>query len=188
VAQVHVEHILLQIVKETSGYIQNVPSGHLAGHIVKAITMYPLITLRSKWWAHFESNLDEWLGSHAGHILSHILEETHGFFHKVPTGHLAKHIVKELNMYLLVTCWLNCLKNHNVITMETPGKWGSAPSVMTDDVLYDLLKMGILDWSTPNDRLNQTTPAMCHTTAMQMRMLAQHLSLEDKVSPILLCN
>jgi len=122
VAQVHFEHILLQIVKETSGYIHNVPSGHLAGHIVKVITMCPLITLRSKWWAHCESNL-------ARHILSYILKETHGFFHKVPPGHLVEHIVKELNMYLPVTCWLNCSRNHNVITMETLGKWGSAPSV-----------------------------------------------------------
>jgi len=121
VAQTHVEHILLQIVKETSGYIQNVPSGHLAGHIVKVITMCPLVTLRSKWWAHFESDLNEWLRFHAGHIVSHILKETHGFFHKVPPGHLAEHIVKELNMYLPVTCWSNCLKNHNVITMETLG-------------------------------------------------------------------
>jgi len=128
VAQVHFEHILLQIVKETSGYIQNVPSGHLAGHIFKAITMCPLVTLRSKWWAHCESNLDEWLRFHAGHIVSHILKETHGFFHKVPTGYLAEYIVKELSMYLLVTCWLNCLRNHNVITTETLGKWGSAPS------------------------------------------------------------
>jgi len=31
---------------------------------------------------------------------------------------------------------------------------------MTDDVLFDLLKMGILDWEAPNDRPNQTTPAM----------------------------
>jgi len=60
--------------------------------------------------------------------VSHILKETHGFFHKVPTRHLAGYIVKELNMYLPVTCWLNCLKNYNVITMETLGKWGSAPS------------------------------------------------------------
>jgi len=59
--------------------------------------------------------------------------------------------------------------------------------VMTDDVLYDLLKMGILDWSSPNERLNQTTPAMRHATVMQMRMLAQHLELEDKISPVLLC-
>jgi len=121
-------------VKETSGYIQNVPSGHLAGHIVKAITMYPLITLRSKWWAHCERNLDEWLRSHAGHIVSHILKETPGLFHKVPTGHLAEYIVKELNMYLPVTCWLNCLRDHNVITMKTPGKWGFAPSAKPQEV------------------------------------------------------
>ena len=92
-AQVHAGHISLQIVKETSGYIQNVPSGHLAGPIVKAITMYPLITLRSKWWAHCESNLDEWLRPHAGHIVSHILKETTGFFHKVPPGYLAEYIL-----------------------------------------------------------------------------------------------
>ena len=102
-AQVHVEYILLQIVKETSGYIQNVPSGHLAGHIV-----------------------------------SHILKETHGFFHKVPPGHLAGYIVKELNMYLLDTCWLNFLRNHNVFSMETLCKWGSAPSARTTESLSEL--------------------------------------------------
>jgi hypothetical protein len=58
--------------------------------------------------------------------------------------------------------------------------------VMTDDVLYDLLKMGVLDWEAPNDRLNQTTPAMRHATAMQMRMLGHHLNLESKVCPVLL--
>ena len=137
-AQVHAGCISLHFVKETSGYIQNVPSGHLAGHTVKAITMYPSITLRSKWWAHYESSLDEWLRSHAGHIVSHILKQTTGFFHKVPPGHLAEYIVKELNMCLPVTCWLNFLKNHNVITMETLGKWGSAPS---DQDLLEYLKL-----------------------------------------------
>jgi len=104
VAQVHAEHISLKIAKETSGYIQNVPSGHLAGHIVEVITMYPPITLRSKWWAHFASDLNEWLRFHAGHIVSHTLKEAPGFFYKVPTEHLAEHIVKKLNMYLLDTC------------------------------------------------------------------------------------
>jgi len=52
---------------------------------------------------------------------------------------------------------------------------------MTDDVLYDLLKMGVLDWETPNDRLNQTTPAMRHSTAMMMRMLSRVMQLEAKV-------
>ena len=77
--------------------------------------------------------------------------------------------------------WANMIQAHqDLLALDR--------KVMTDDVLYDLLKMGILDWQAPNDRLNQTTPAMRHATAMQMRMLAQHLSLEDKVSPVLLCD
>ena len=77
VAQVHAEHILLQIVKETSGYIQNVPSGHLAGHIVKVITMYPLITLWkwSQWvaqvpcWSHCQPHFERnpWVLSQSTH-------------------------------------------------------------------------------------------------------------------------
>jgi len=77
--------------------------------------------------------------------------------------------------------WANMIRAHqDLLALDR--------KVMTDDVLYDLLKMGIQDWSAPNDRLNQTTPVMCHATTMQMRMLAQHLSLEDKVSPVLLCD
>jgi len=52
---------------------------------------------------------------------------------------------------------------------------------MTDDVLYDLLRMGILDWEAPNDRLNQTTPVMRHSTVMMMRMLSRVMQLEAKV-------
>ena len=77
--------------------------------------------------------------------------------------------------------WANMIRAHqDLLALDR--------KVMTDDVLYNLLKMGIQDWSTPNDRLNQTTPVMRHVTAMQMRMLAQHLSLEDKVSPVFLCD
>ena len=52
---------------------------------------------------------------------------------------------------------------------------------MTDNVLYDLLKMGVLDWEAPNDCLNQTTPAMRHSTAMMMQMLSRVMQLEAKV-------
>jgi len=52
---------------------------------------------------------------------------------------------------------------------------------MTDNVLFDLLKMGILDWEAPNDRLNQTTPAMQHSTAMMMQMLSRVMQLEARV-------
>ena len=122
-AQVHAGHIEDKIVKEISGSIHNVPSGHLAGHIVIAFSMCPLITLRSKWWAHCESILNEWLRSHAGcivsnimkeisgffqkvppgHIVSNIVKETPEFFQNVPTGHLCEYFMKELSMYLLDT-------------------------------------------------------------------------------------
>ena len=76
--------------------------------------------------------------------------------------------------------WANMIRAHqDLLALDR--------KVMTDDVLFDLMKMGILDWQAPNDRLNQTTPAMRHATAMQMRMLAMHLNLEDKVCPVLLC-
>jgi len=85
-----------------------------------------------------------------------------------------------LNLHHDDVLWANMIRAHqDLLALDQ--------KVMTDDVLYDLLKMGILDWSSPNKRLNQMTPAMRHSTAMQMRMLAQHLKLEDKVSPVLLC-
>ena len=85
-----------------------------------------------------------------------------------------------LNLHHDDVLWANMIRAHqDLLALDQ--------KVMTDNVLYDLLKMGILDWSSPNDRLNQTTLAMRHATVMQMRMLAQHLSLEDKVSPVLLC-
>ena len=60
--------------------------------------------------------------------------------------------------------WANMIRAHQDLLMLDRKE-------MTDDVLYDLLKMGVLDWEAPNDCLNQTTPAMRHSTAMMMRML-----------------
>jgi len=70
--------------------------------------------------------------------------------------------------------WANMIRAHQDLLMLDRKE-------MTDDVLFDLLKMGILDWETPNDRLNQTTPAMRHSTAMMMRMLSRVMQLEAKV-------
>jgi len=58
---------------------------------------------------------------------------------------------------------------------------------LNDEVLYDLLKMGVLDWEAPNERLNQTIQAMRHSTTMNMRMLAKHLDLEAKVRVTFSC-
>jgi len=70
--------------------------------------------------------------------------------------------------------WANMIRAHQDLLMLDRKE-------MTDDVLFDLLKMGILDWEAPNDRLNQTTPAMRHSTAMMMRMLSRIMQLEAKV-------
>ena len=77
--------------------------------------------------------------------------------------------------------WANMIRSHQDLLMLDR-------NVVNDEVLFDLLKMGILDWESPNERLNQTTQAMRHATAINMRMLAKHLSLEAKVCPVLLCN
>jgi len=84
--------------------------------------------------------------------------------------------------------WVNCLKSLKKPSIYPLGKTPSAPSVlvldrneMTDGVLFDLLKMGILDWEAPNDCLNQTTLAICHSTAMMMQMLSRVMQLEAKV-------
>ena len=57
---------------------------------------------------------------------------------------------------------------------------------LNDPVLYNLLKAGVLDWEKPNDRLNQSTQAIRHSTTVQMQMLAKHLQLE-KVRAIFSC-
>ena len=70
--------------------------------------------------------------------------------------------------------WANMIRAHQDLLMLDRKE-------MTDDVLFDLLKMGILDWEAPNDCLNQTTPAMRHLTVMMMRMLSRVMQLEAKV-------
>ena len=42
-----------------------------------------------------------------------------------------------------------------------------------DPVLHCIFAMGLFDWSAPNDRLNQTTPAMRHATVMGMKLFRQ---------------
>ena len=76
--------------------------------------------------------------------------------------------------------WVNIIRLHKDLLVMDRNR-------LNDEVLFDLLKMGVLDWSAPNERLNQTTQAMCHSTAMNMRMLAKHLDLEAKVRATFSC-
>jgi len=76
--------------------------------------------------------------------------------------------------------WANMIHSHEDLLLLDQDS-------LNDKVLYDLLKMGTLDWEAPNERLNQTTQALRHSTAMNMRMLAKHLNLEAKVRATFSC-
>ena len=76
--------------------------------------------------------------------------------------------------------WANMIRLHEDLLLLDR-------NTMNDKVLYDLLKMGVLDWELPNERLNQMTQAMRHSTAMNMRMLAKHLKLEAEVRAVFSC-
>ena len=76
--------------------------------------------------------------------------------------------------------WANMIRSHYDLLALNKEE-------LNDPVLYDLLKAGVLDWEKPNDRLNQSTQAMRHSTAIQMRMLAKHLHLEKKVRAAFSC-
>ena len=58
VAQVHSRHILIKILKEPRGFIHKIPSGFFDGFFLNLISIYPPITLRSKWWVSFERALN----------------------------------------------------------------------------------------------------------------------------------
>ena len=113
---------------------QNVPTDHIEIKVVGTLKKY------SQWVAqtragHIVSNIVKeppgfFYKVPAGHILNNIVKETGGFFQKIPTGCLGEYFMKELSMYLLDTCWTNCLKNLNVTLMYLPDKWPLAPSVI----------------------------------------------------------
>ena len=50
-----------------------------------------------------------------------------------------------------------------------------------DPVLHCLFSMGLFDWSMPNDRLNQMTPAMCHATVMGTQLFSKMMENDTKV-------
>ena len=50
-------------------------------------------------------------------------------------------------------------------------EWGGQGVI--DPVLHHIFVMGLFDRSAPNDRLNQTTPAMHHTMVMGMKLFRQ---------------
>ena len=45
------------------------------------------------------------------------------------------------------------------------------PVVFTNGVLYNLMRMGVMDWTGENARGNQSTQAMCLATALASRLI-----------------
>ena len=54
-------------------------------------------------------------------------------------------------------------------------------SKINDPSLLSLLRMGVLDWKAPNDRLHQATQVICHGTTMALCFLPRILKLESWV-------
>ena len=49
--------------------------------------------------------------------------------------------------------------------------WIHDPTVFTNGVLYNLMWMGVMDWTGENTRGNQSTQAMCLATALASRII-----------------
>ena len=54
-----------------------------------------------------------------------------------------------------------------------------------DASLLSLLRMGVLDWKTPNHRLHQATQVIRHGTAIMLRLLPRILKLESQVRRVI---
>ena len=56
---------------------------------------------------------------------------------------------------------------------------------INDASLLLLLRMGILDWKAPNNRLHQATQVIRHGTAIMLRLLPRILKLESRVRRVI---
>ena len=51
--------------------------------------------------------------------------------------------------------------------------------------LLSLLRMGVLDWKAPNNRLHQAMQAIRHGTTIALRLLPRILKLESRVRRVI---
>ena len=56
---------------------------------------------------------------------------------------------------------------------------------INDPSLLSLLRLGVLDWSAPNDRLHQVTQVIRHGTAIALRFLPRIMKLESWVRRVI---
>jgi len=57
-----------------------------------------------------------------------------------------------------------------------------------DPVLHGLFSMDLFDWTGEDNRLNQTTPAMCHATVMGIKLFRRIVENDVKVHLFAFCN
>ena len=56
---------------------------------------------------------------------------------------------------------------------------------INDALLLLLLRMGVLDWKAPNNRLHQATQVIRHGTAIALRFLPRIMKLESQVRRVI---
>ena len=56
---------------------------------------------------------------------------------------------------------------------------------INDASLLSLLRMGVLDWKAPNNRLHQATQVIRHGTAIMLRLLPRIMKLESQVRRVI---
>ena len=56
---------------------------------------------------------------------------------------------------------------------------------INDASLLLLLRMGVLDWKAPNNRLHQAMQAIRHGTAIALRLLPRIMKLESRVRRVI---
>ena len=63
----------------------------------------------------------------------------------------------------------NCLWGYAICIVEELRT--RDPVVFTNGVLYNLMRMGVMDWTGENARGNHSTQAMCLATALASRLI-----------------
>ena len=71
-------------------------------------------------------------------------------------------------------CWANDILNECYFNNHLWGYmihiveelWTCDPAVFMDGILYNLMRMGVMDWTENNMRMNQSTQAMRLVTAL----------------------
>ena len=56
---------------------------------------------------------------------------------------------------------------------------------INDLLLLSLLRIGVLDWKAPNDRLHQAMQAIRHGTTIALRFLPRIMKLESQVRRVI---